>query len=209
MTLHQLVLVVSMAVIVGGCATVAPVPVVVDTSFPAAVETDGLRATLCILPRGEADWVFGDGAGARLGVVEIKVENTGALLTSVERNSIRFLTPDGQDLYPLSPFGIANLTRRGSAMISTGSNALDAVQLLLGLALLAQNYDHSAKWDPLMPETFKVAAGEERRMLLAFPTPHWAPGLWRLELPFSTGAGAADLHLSVPLTFKAMAHPPG
>ncbi|MBI3917066.1 MAG: hypothetical protein HY322_08675 [Betaproteobacteria bacterium] len=190
-----------MAIMAGACATVAPVPVTVDTGVPAVVETDGLRATLHVLPRSEVGRVFGVGTGAQLGVVELKVENRGALPMSVERKWIRILTPAGQEVYPVSPLGIANLTR-GQAMISTGSNALDAVQLLFGLALLAQNYHYSAKWDPLMPETFKVAAGEERRMLIAFPTPHWAPGLWRLELPFNTDTGATGPHLSIPLRFK-------
>ena len=99
-TLNKL-FVLSMAMIVGACSTVAPVPVTVDTSVPAVVETDGLRATLRVLPR------------------------------------------------------------------------------------------------------------EEGRLLLAFSTPHWAPGLWRLELPFNAGAGAAGPHLSIPLTFKASARPLG
>ena len=191
-----------MVMVAGACTTVAPVPVTVDTGVPAVVETDGLRATLRVLPRSEVDRVYGDGTGAQLGVVELKVENRGALPMSVERKWIRILTPTGQEVYPVSPFGIANLTR-GQAMISTGSNALDAVQLLLGLALLAQNYHYAAKWDPLMPETFEVAAGDERRMLLAFSTHDWAPGPWRLELPFNTDTGAAGPHLSIPLRFKA------
>lgn len=209
MTTRKTILVVSMAMIVGACATVAPVPVTVDSSVPAVVETDGLRATLRMLPRGETDRVFGGDAGAHLGVVELNVENRGALPVSVERKRIRIVTPEGQDVYPVSPLGVANLIRRGPTMISSGSNVLDAVNLVLGLAMLAQNYEASAKWDHLMPETFKVAAGEERRMLLAFSKPHWAPGLWRLELPFNADAGAAGPQLSIPLTFKATAPPPG
>lgn len=209
MTTLKTIFVVSMAVIVSACATVAPVPVVVDTDVPAVVETDGLKATLRVLPRGETDRVFGGDAGAQLGVVELKVENRGAMPVSVERKWIRIVTPAGQEVYPLSPLSVANLTRGGSAMISTGNNVLDAVTLLLGLALLAQNYEVAAKWDHLMPEAFKVAAGEERRMLLAFSRPHWAPGLWRLELPFNAGAGVAGPRLSIPLTFKATARPPG
>lgn len=202
---------IALAVAQTGCATVAPVPVAVDISVPAGVETDGLRATLRVLPSSETDRVFGDGAGAQLGVVELKAENRGAMPVSVERKRIRIVTPEGQDVYPVSPLGVANLTRPGRAMISTGINALDAVTLLLGLAQLAQNHEIAAKWDSLMPEAFKVEAGNERRMLLAFSTPHWAPGLWRLELPFNAGAGAGapGLNLSIPLTFKAMARPPG
>ena len=190
-----------MAIMAGACATVAPILVTVDTSVPAVVETNGLRATLRVLPRDEVDQQFGGDAGAHFGVVELKVENRGALSASVERKWIRIVTPSGQEVYPVSPLGIANLTR-GQAMISTGNNILDAVQLLLGLALLAQNYDHAAKWDPLMPETFEVAAGKKRHMLLAFATHDWAPGLWRLELPFNTDTGAAGPHLSIPLRFK-------
>jgi len=198
----------SMAVFASACATVAPVPVTVDTSVPAVVETDGLRATLRVLPRGEADRVFGGDVGAHLGVVELNVANRGALPVSVERKRIRIVTPEGQDVYPVSPLGVANLTRGGPAMISSGSNVLDAIQLVFALATIAQHYDVAARWDHLMPETFKVAAGEERRMLLAFSTPHWAPGIWRLELSFSADSGAAGPRLSIPLTFKATARPP-
>lgn len=206
MTTLKAIVGVSMAVIVGACSTVPPVPVVVDTSVPAVVESHGLRARLDVLPRGETDLLFGGHAGARIGVLELKVENLGTMPVSVERKAIRFVTPDRQDLHPMSPLGVANLTRPGAAMISTGSNAFDAVQLIFGLAKLAQNQEVAAKWDHLMPETFKVAAGEERRMLLAFSTPQWAPGLWRLELPFNADAGASGPHLSVPLPFKTALH---
>ena len=202
------ILVVSMAMIAGACATVAPVPVAVDTSVPAMVETDGLRAALRVVPRSEVDRVFGDGAATQLGVVELIVVNHKALPVVVERKSIRFVAPDGQDIYPVSPVGVANLTSRGGAMISTGSNALDAVQLLFGLARLAQNHEIAAKWDHLMPERFEVPAGKDRRMWLAFSTPHWAPGIWRLELPFDADTSAAGPHLSIPLTFKAAARAP-
>lgn len=208
MTTIKTIFVVSMAMIVTACATAPPVPVAVDTSVPAVVETDGLRAALRVVPRSEVDRVFGDGAATQLRVVELSVENRGALPVSVERKRIRFVAPDGQDVYPVSPIGVANVTTRGGAMISTGSNALDAVQLLFGLARLARNHEIAASWAHLMPETFEVPAGKERRIWLAFPTPDWAPGRWRLKLPFHTDTGAAGPHLSIPLTFKAAARPP-
>lgn len=208
MTTLRTIFTILMTMIAGACSTAPPVPVIVDTSVPAVVESHALRATLDVLPRGETDRLFGANAGAHFGVVELKVENRGALPVSAERKWIRMVTPEAEEVYPVSPLGIANLTH-GQAMISTGSNVLDAVQLVFGLATLAQNYELAAKWDYLMPETFKVAAGEERRMLLAFSRPHWAPGLWRLELPLNAGAGAAGPHLSIPLTFKAIARPPG
>ena len=209
MTMLKVFFVASLAMILSSCATVGPAPAVVDTNVSAMVDTDGLRATLRVLLRSEADRVFGDRASAQLGVVELNVENRGATPVSVERMWIRIVTQDGKDIYPLSPFNIANLARPGSGMISTGSSVVDAIQLAFGVAKLTENYDYARKWDHLMPHTFNVAAGEERRLLLAFPTPHWAPGLWRLELPLSTEAGAVGPQLSIPLTFKAMARPPG
>ena len=204
MTTLRTTVVLSMATVVGACSTVPPVPVRVDASAPALVESHGLRARLGVLSRAETDLLFGGHAVTRIGVLELKVENRGTMPASIERKAIRLVTPDRQDLHPLSPLGVANLTRPGAAMISTGSNVIDAVQLIFGLAKLAQNAEDAAQWNHLMPETFKVAAGEEGRMLLAFSTPHWAPGLWRLELPFNADASAGALgpQLSVPLAFK-------
>jgi hypothetical protein len=194
----------SMALVAGACSTVPPVPVSVDTSVAAVAESHGLRARLNVLPRGETDLLFGGHAVTRIGVLELKVENRGIVPASIERESIRLVTPERQDLRPMSPLRVANLTRPGAAMISTGSNVVDAVQLIFGLAKLAQNQEVAAKWNHLMPETFQVAAGEEARMLLVFSTPYWAPGPWRLELPFNAGAsaGAPGPQLSVPLAFK-------
>jgi hypothetical protein len=190
-----------------GCASQPPVPTMVDTTVPSAVDVEGLRATLRVLSRGETNRLFGSDTGAYFGVVELKVENRGAMPVSVERKWIRIVTPEGKEVYPASPLGVANLTR-GQAMTATGNNVFDAIQLVFGLARLAQNYEVAAKWDPLMPETLKVAAGEERRILLAFSTPNWVPGLWRLELPFNSDTEVPGLQLSIPLTFKAVASPP-
>ena len=208
MTTHKTVFVASLVMIASACATAPPVPVTVDTSVPAMVETEGLRAALRVPSRVETERLFGGDVGAHFEVVELKVENRGALSVSVERKRIRIVTPEAQEVYPVSPLGIAN-RMRGQAMISSGSNVLDAVQLIFGLARLAENYDIAAKWEHLIPETFKVAAGEERRMLLAFTMSHRAPGLWRFELPFSSGPGAAGPQLSIPLMFKVAARPSG
>lgn len=200
--------VVLLALVAGACTTVPPVPVAVDPSVPAVAEADGLRARLRVLSRGEAAQVFGDWAGAQLGVVELIAENRGATPVAAERKWFRMVAPDGRDLYPASSFDVANLARPGSGMISSGSNVLDAIQLLFGVARLVENREYARRWDHLMPDTFKLAPGEEQRMLVAFPTAHWAPGLWRLELPFNTGTGAAGPHLSIPLKLKATGRSP-
>ena len=190
------------ALIVGACAPVVPVPTTVDTDVPSGVESHGLYARVDVLRSDEVDVLFGRDASARMAVLELKVENRERMRVSIERESIRLVTPDRQDMNAMSPFGVANLTRPGPAMISSGNNAVDAVLLILGLVNLAQNYEASAKWKYLMPETFEVAAGEERRTLLAFSSPDWAPGTSRIELPFKAGSGA--LPLTIPLTFKAV-----
>jgi hypothetical protein len=67
------------AFILGACAAVAPVPTTVDTSVPAVVEAQGLRARLDVLERGETDVLFGGNAGTRIGVLVLKVENHGTI----------------------------------------------------------------------------------------------------------------------------------
>jgi hypothetical protein len=198
----------SMAIAAAACTAVPSAPVVVDTTQPAAIDADGLRARLRLVPGSEADAMFGGQVGAQLRFVELSVENRATAPVTLERKWIRLVAPDGEDAYPLSPFTVVNVARPGSGMISTGSPGADALQLIVGVAKLLENRDHSRSWDYRMPEAFRVDAGEERRILLAFPTPHWTPGLWRLELPFNAEAGTVGPLLSLPLTLKTIERPP-
>jgi hypothetical protein len=79
-------------------------------------------------------------------------------------------------------------------MISTGNNAADAVQLIFGLMKLAQNYEVSAKWNYLMPETMERSqAGEQRAHVCSrFSSPKWGAGNLRaLSSPVKAGSGVA------------------
>jgi hypothetical protein len=198
----------TMAIAAAACATVPPAPVVLDTTLPSVIEAGALRVQWRLMPGSEAEAIFGGQVGGQLRFLELSVENLAPAPLTLERKWIRLLAPDGQDAYPLSPFNVANVARPGSGMISTGSPGADALQLIAGLRKLLENRDFSRRWDDRMPEVFRVGAGEARRMLLAFPRPHWMPGLWRLELPFAAEGGTLEPSLSLPLTFKTLERPP-
>ena len=207
--LFQSILVASLVALTSACTTAPPVPVAIDTDVSAAAQAGGLRAALRVLPGGEANQLFGGRASDFFAVVQLKVANEGAQPISLERKWIRLLAPDGKERHPVSPFRVANMARGGAGVTSSGINALDLILVTYQLAVLARNKEASTKWEQQMPETFNLAPGQERSMLLAFEPAHWAPGLWHLDLTFKSDSGADGPRLSVPLMFRALSRPPG
>lgn len=209
MTTTKILHIALIAVLLWGCATPPPIPTAFDTSVPATVDAHGLRASVRILPRTEADSTFGAGAGARMRVLELNVENHGSASVSLELKRIRIMASDASQESALSRFSVANLARNTQGPQSTGNGVLDAIQLVFALSTLKRNTDLADSWAYLMPDTLQVAPGKERRMLLAFRTPDWVAGTWRLELPFGADNSAIGPHLSIPLTFKETTRAPG
>ena len=203
MTTLKKFFIIAIALLLSACATTPLVPVALDTNVPAAVDEGGLQAALRVLDRSEVDSFFGGGIGARLRVLELKVENRGAAAVSVGAKQIRIVTPSGERQSALTPLNVATAVSRGG-MTANGNNVLDAIQAIIALGAIKQAYNLAESWSYLMPETLKVASGQERHMLLAFPTPDWAAGTWRLELPFAAEHGASRPQLSIPLTFREL-----
>lgn len=186
-----------------------PAPAASEISISATAHSEGLQATLRVLSHSDVNRLFGGQAGTQLRVMELKVQNRSALPVVLERKWVRVLAPDSDEVYPVGARGVANIVRPGTAMISTGSNAANAIQLLFGLAHLSRIHDTASQWEHLLPETLKVAAGREKSMLLIFPMSRWTPGLWQFEMSFNKDTGAAATNLTIPLTFRAGARASG
>jgi hypothetical protein len=203
MTKRAALLVAAIAALSACATTPPPPPVPVDTNISASIAHGDVDATLQMMSASEIDAIFGERASERFSVLDVRIANRGDRRLSAGYRFVRLAMP-GRDVYPLDAYRVAQLTRGTGVIGTTGILAIDAIQLVSGLAAMKRNYDVAATWSGLMPDTIAAGPRASTRVVFVFDTKVWPPKTLHLIVPLAHDDGTSAGDLDMPLPFRAL-----